>query len=167
MAKKTAKDLQVIGTARKPNKSDLRRRGITGLPDPSPEVTLRRAEFESAQAELRARTECFGDAIPVSFLRTEIDARKDDLDDKGLWECERDESGRCEDVAAGINGGGGCDGEKMSMLTARVDVTDAPESSGEPGKKAVRKFRDRSPIQICPYALEREEYRQRIKTGRV
>ena len=34
-------------------------------------------------------------------------------------------------------------------------------------RKDVRNLRDRNPIQLRPYALEREVYRQRVKRGRV
>lgn len=54
MPKATARaELVIVGTARKPNASDLRNRGLAGLPDPSPDVARRRAELE---AELAARS---------------------------------------------------------------------------------------------------------------
>lgn len=61
MPKATPKrDLVIIGTARKPNASDLRNRGLTGLPDPSSDVTRRRAELEAEKAALRAGWDFFG-----------------------------------------------------------------------------------------------------------
>ena len=81
MKKAPKKDLVVIGTARKPNASDLRNRGLSGLPDPSPEVALRRAEFELEQEALRAQVALLQGENELSFLRTKIGVHRSTDDD--------------------------------------------------------------------------------------
>ncbi len=81
MKKAPKKDLVVIGTARKPNASDLRNRGLSGLPDPSPEVALRRAELELEQEALRAQVALLQGENELSFLRTKIGVHRSTDDD--------------------------------------------------------------------------------------
>ena len=169
--------LQVIGTARKPNKSDLRARGLTGLPDPSPEVTLLRAKLESEQAELRAMVGCYETGIPESFVRMDVDVVEiNEVDvcvgneDAGRSNQENNLCTESEGFALQMDenrsrvketgSGSGDDVEKSSMLAASV-----VGGSCEPGK-FVRSLRHRNPIQIHPYALEREGHRQLVKAGR-
>ena len=169
--------LAVIGTARKPNKSDLRARGLTGLPDPSPEVALLRAKLKSEQAELRAMVECWESGVPESFVRNDIDVVEvnevdvaEDDEDVGPLDQEKTlgtESGtfavQVEVTASKVEkkeSGSGDDVEKSTVPAASV-----VDESCEP-RKSVRILRDRNPIQIHPYVLEREGYRQLIKAGR-
>ena len=167
--------LEVVGIARKPNKSDLKARGLTGLPDPSPEVALLRAKLESEQAELRAMVG-YETGIPESFVRADVDvvevngvdagegnedvgrADQENLDTKSEGcALQVDEKGsRVEEKGSGS----GDDVEKSSMLAASV-----VDGSCEPGK-FVRSLRNRNPIQIHPYVLERKGYRQLVKAGR-
>ena len=84
MPQLTQQSLVVIGTARKPNDSDLRDRNLTGLPDPGPDVVLRRAEFEFEQAALRAQVSSHLEhQAPLSFLRTKIDVGRRSSDGDG------------------------------------------------------------------------------------
>ena len=169
--------LQVIGTARKPNKSDLRARGLTGLPDPSPEVALLREKLESEQAELRAMVGCYEIGIPESFVRMDVDVVEVNEVDVGVGNEDVGRSDQEENLGTKSEGftlqvdekgsrveekrsGSGDDVEKSSMLAASV-----ADGSCEPGK-FVRSLRNRNPIQIHPYALEREGYRQLVKAGR-
>ena len=168
---------QVVGTARKPNKSDLRARGITGLPDPSPEVALLRAKLESEQAELRAMVGCYEFGVPVSCVRTEVEVVKvNEVDvaegSKNVGRSDPEEnlgteSEGCavqvDEKGSGVEEkglGSSHDVEKSSVLTSSV-----ADGSCEPAK-FVRNLRDRNPIQIHPYVLERKEYRQLVKAGR-
>ena len=171
MPKPPADDLEVIGIARKPNDSDLSKRDLTGLPDPSREVALRRAQLESEQAELRAKVEYSGVGFPVSFLRTKVGEGQGSKDVSG-WDCETVSSARGDDhQAVETDVGRGKGQEKMMNLTAHADDTEPskPLVDEEPCgfQKGVRKLRDRTPVQIQPYALEREVYRQVIENGRV
>lgn len=162
-------DLEFIGIARKPNESDLRKRGFTGVPDPGPEAALRRAQLESEQAELRAKTEYPEFGFPVSFMRTKIgEGQKND--DIRSWDCEMVSSTGGDDRTVEMDVGYGKGEEKILSLKAHADTA---EPSKPPVvdevcgfQKGVRKLRDRTPIQIQPYALEREVYRQVIKSGR-
>ena len=161
--------LAVIGTARRPNKSDLRARGLTGLPDPSPEVALLRAKLESEQAELRAMVGCYEIGVPESFVRKKIDVIEDN-EDVGPSDQEETSGTESEAIAVQVEEtasnvekkevGSDEDFKKSSMQAATV--VDEP---CEP-RKSVRTLRDRSPIQIHPYVLEREGYRQLVKAGR-
>ncbi len=60
---------------------------------------------------------------------------------------------------------------EVGKATARVEVSDVPESpvadneAGGPGS-AKRSLRNRSPIQLHPYALERKVYHQTVKVRR-
>ena len=165
--------LVVVGTARKPNKSDLRARGLTGLPDPSPEVALLRAKLEAEQLELRA----IDIGVPESFVRYDVDVVM--VSEVDVGEGNKDVKCSDQEVTLGTESeafavqveetarkiekkemGSGDDVKKSSMLAA--PVVDGPLESG----KIVRRLRDRNPIQVHPYALEREEYRKLIKTGR-
>ena len=169
--------LQVIGTARKPNKSDLRARGITGLPDPSPEVALLRAKLESEQAELRAMAGCHEIGVLESCVRTEAEVVKvNEVDvaegdeDVGRSDPEENLGTKSEGSTLQVDekgsgneekdSGSGGDLEKSSMLVASI-----ADGSCEP-RKSVRILRDRNPIQIHPYVLERKGYRQLVKAGR-
>ena len=169
--------LQVVGIARKPNKSDLRARGITGLPDPSPKVALLRAKLESEQAELRAMVGCYEIGVQVSCVRTEAEVVK--VNEVDVAECNEDvgrsdpeenlgtesegfavqvdeKGSKVEEKGLGLNH----DVEKSSVLPSSV-----VDGSCEPGK-FVRNLRERNPIQIHPYVLERKGYRQLVKAGR-
>lgn len=166
MSKAPVDDLEVIGIARKPNEFDQRKRGLAGLPDPGPEVALRRAQLEAEQAELRAKTECSGVGLPVSFLRTKIgEVRGDEV--VRDWDCEKVSSTGDDDRAVEMDVRHGKDGEKILNVNAHADTTEpskppiVDEACGF--QKGVRKLRDRTPIQMQPYALEREVYRQVIK----
>ena len=155
--------LVVVGTARKPNKSDWRARGLAGLPDPGPDVALLRAKLEAEQVGLRA--------IDVGVLESWVRAEGDEVK---VCEVDVGEGGkdvRCPDQDETLLGTESeafavevketaSDSEKSSLLAA--PVFDGPLESG----KIVRRLRERKPIQVHPYALEREEYRKLIKTGR-
>lgn len=170
MPKPPADDLEVIGIARKPNDSDLSKRDLTGLPDPSPEVALRRAQLESEQAELRAKMEYSGLGFPVSFLRMKVGEGQGSKDVSG-WDCETVSSARGDDQAVETDVGRGKGEEKILNLAVHANTTEPSKPSvvEEPCgfQKGVRKLRDRTPIQIQPYALERDVYRQVIENGSV
>lgn len=173
--------LVVIGTERKPNKSDLKARGLRGLPDPSPEVALLRAKLESEQAELRAMVGCYETGIPESFVRMDVDV----VEVNEVEVCEGNEVEVGEgnkDVGCSVQEEKlGLESEEVPMQVAETagkleekelgpcDDADKPSmpvvDGSEPGK-SVRILRDRNPIQIHPYVLEREGYRQLRKAGR-
>ena len=160
----TETDLEIIGTARKPNISDLRERGLIGLPDPDPEVLMRRAKFESEQAYLEMQVKFHEGETPLSFLRTKINAQQSDNDAMGL-NYEKCKSIRKIEVNVEHANGE----EKALNVAARVSI---PEMADSPvvneacvSEKAVRVLRDRNPIQLRPYAVERKMYRQMIATG--
>lgn len=163
-------ELEVIGIARKPNDSDLRKRGLTGLLDPGPEVARRRAQLESEQAELRAKMEYSGVGFPVSFVRTKVGEGRSNEDVRG-WDCETVPSTGIDDRAVEMDVGHGKGEEKILNSTVHADTTEpskppvVDEACGF--QKGVRKLRDRTPIQIQPYALEREVYRQVMKSASV
>ena len=91
--------LVVIGTERKPNKSDLKSRDPTGLPDPGPDVALLRAKLEAEQAELRAMVEYSGIGIPESFVRMDVDVvEADEVDVSG---CDEDVGGLDQEESLG------------------------------------------------------------------
>ena len=169
--------LQVVGIARNPNKHDFRARGITGLRDPGPEVALRRAKFESEQAELKAMVGYCEIGIPESFVRMDVDVVEANEVDVG--ENNEDVGRSHQEETLGTKGEGfalqvdetasmieekgsssGDDVEKSKMLAASV-VDGSCESWN-----SVRSLRARNPIQIHPYVLEREEYRRFLKAGR-
>ena len=162
----TESDLEIIGTVRKPTLSDLRERGLIGLPGPDPDVLIRRAEFESEQANLRARMKWHEGEIAVSFLRTKIDAMESDDDavGSGSEECE---SVRRVEVDVEHDRGN----EKIFNVAGSVGMPNLPDSTVANeacgSEKAVRALRDRNPIQLRPYAVEREIYRHMIATGKV
>ncbi len=161
MKKAPKKDLVVIGTARKPNASDLRNRGLSGLPDPSPEVALRRAEFELEQEALRAQVALLQGENELSFLRTKIGVHRSTDDDA---------SGLDPGIVASKMSGDPHLVE-VGKATARMEVSDLPESpvadneAGGP-ESAKRSLRNRSPIQLHPYELERKVYHQTVKVRR-
>lgn len=169
-------ELVTIGTARKPNKADLRARGLTGLPDPSPEVAVLRAKLESEQAELRELAFCYDNGSPESSARMDVDVvEANEIDEVNLGECNADvkhsdegEKLDAEDEAFMMQLienekalGSGNDVEK-STTPAAASVAD--ESHGP--EKFVRILRNRKPIQVRPYAVERKAYRQSLKAGR-
>ena len=162
----TESDLEIIGTARKPNFSDLRERGIIGLPDPDTEILFRRAEFESEQAELKTQVRYHKGEIAPSFLRTKIDAFESGGDGVGSGSSsEGCESARSAEEHGMVE-------EKFVNIVGSVGMPNLPdtlvaiEACGG-SEKAVRVLRDRSAVQIRPYAVEREMYRQMISTGKV
>ena len=158
MAKMPGSNLEIVGTARKPNNSDLRNRGLTGLPDPSPEVVARRVELDSQQEELKARVAAFQGESRVSFMRTKIDVsqRADDMMMLG-WE-----------MSESTDGGDSVVEEKMPDSTARINPPELPVASKAcESEISVRCLRDRTPIQLHPYTCEREVYRQMSKVGKV
>ena len=180
MPKATPKrDLVIIGTARKPNASDLRNRGLTGLPDPSSDVTRRRAELEAEQAALRAGWDFLEKERELSFLRTVTKKRNGGgggIDGKNL-------DGK-EEVGEGTKGGdegvkvsveeqeeaamGGADTPKPTVRGDSLDQTESPVANNEPGRpqQARRDLRKRNPVQQHPYAVERETYRRAVKVGK-
>ena len=169
MPKQPTIDLEVVGIARRPNKSDLRHRDITGLPDPSPEVEVLRTTLELQQAKLKEKLGCYGYGAPVSFSRMNLGVGEGDEVVEGS-EHDKDiraenrkgmvalsgEDGRSEDVCAGSN----VCVEKSSMPPLSV-VNGLCET-----EKARHNLRNRSPIQIHPYVLEREAYRQVVRAGK-
>ncbi|KAL9134110.1 MAG: hypothetical protein Q9175_004706 [Cornicularia normoerica] len=175
MEKAPKTDLMVIGTARKPNGTDLQTRGLSGLPDTTSSVALRRAEFEADQVALRKQVELLqGGDIPVSFLRTRVggDHQSNNDSDSGS------DGGKVLNSASG-DGAGNVkkelivgDGEQASESTAHID---GPTLAGSivandevcEAQKGVRNLRHRSPIQIHPYAREREAYMKMVKAGRL
>ena len=116
MAKMPGSNLEIVGTARKPNNSDLRHRGLTGLPDPSPEVAARRAELESQQEELKARVATFQGEGRISFMRTKIDVSQgaDEAMRVG-WE-----------MSESTDGGNSVAEEKISNSAARINPPELP-----------------------------------------
>ncbi|KAL9068888.1 MAG: hypothetical protein Q9161_005860 [Pseudevernia consocians] len=174
MAKAPTQTLVIIGTARKPNASDLRDRGLSGLPDPSPEVALRRADLQSEQAALRAEETIFhGEKSFSSSLRTEIGGQRDTNDDISDLDGETGSSILSEDsILVKIEDEDSKGDEGILQSIAHCDIPQLSESAvadDAPGgaQNAIRKLRHRKPIQLHPYALEREVYRQRVKVGRV
>ena len=166
--------LVVIGTERKPNKSDLKARGCSGLPDPGPEVALLRAKLEAEQAELRKMVEYSGIGIPESFVRMDVDVVE--ANDVVVSECdevfgrsdqEKNLGSGSERVAMQVDETAGKPQEKGLSPGDGADKSKIPvvDGSSEAGK-FVRVLRDRNPIQIHPYALEREGYRKFKKAGR-
>lgn len=175
MEKAPKTDLMVIGTARKPNGTDLQTRGLSGLPDTTSSVALRRAEFEADQVALRKQVELLqGGDIPVSFLRTRIGGDHQSSSDGDSGSDGEEGSNSASGDSAGnvkrelIVGGG----EQASESTAHVD---GPTLAGSTvtndevceAQKGVRNLRHRSPIQLHPYAREREAYRMMVKAGRI
>ena len=161
-------ELKVIGTARRPNASDLRERGITGLVlDPGPEIALRRAEFESQQAAWMGWTE---GGFTLSFERTtKIGSREKSGDETGSSDRERDVlSERCDDEVK-VDEKGSKGGKRRGSLTGRNDLLQSLVTDDETGavRKNGRVLRDRSPLQLQPYAREREAYRKMVKGGKV
>ena len=167
----TESDLEIIGTARKPNFSDLRERGLIGLPDPDTEIFFRRAEFESEQAELKTQVRYHKGEIALSFLRTRIDAFESGGDGVGSGSgsgsegCESARSAEVDVEHAMVK-------EKFVNIAGSVVMPNLPDSlvANEAcggSEKAVRVLRDRSAVQIRPYALEHEMYHQMISTGKV
>lgn len=61
--------LDPVGTARRPNASDLKSRNLEGLPDPGPDAVRRREELEREQVALKERVERIHGG--VSFVRGE------------------------------------------------------------------------------------------------
>lgn len=183
MAKTAPKPLVVIGTARKPNLSDLKNRSLSGLPDLGPDVELRRAELEVEQAALRELVVRREDGTACSFLRTKIGGRKGasgvsnfvtdigmrvssgDAEvnvEKAMVEEDEEKEEEEEDTMG--------DDEQIPDPTGCVDVPNQPESAfaneGCEPQTAMSNLRNRSPIQLHPYALEREVYRHTVKAGR-
>lgn len=169
----------VIGIARKPNTSDLRDRHLTGLPDPGPDVTRRRAEFEFEQAALRAQVSRLEGEAPLSFLRTKIEVgRRSDGDghgaaagldrEMGLKSESEDRAGESDQ---GYDIGDTMGDEQIPNSTAQVDIPNEPDlpvaNEVCEARKPRRSLRNRSPIQLHPYALEREVYRRTVKVERV
>ena len=162
--------LVVIGTERKPNKSDLRARNLTGLPDPGPEVAALRAKLESEQTELRALVGCYEIGVPESSVRMDVDVVEVNGDvgrpdrEESLGTRSEEHALQKDEMSVRVEEkelGSGDDVEKSTVLAA--SVADGP---CEP-QKIVRVLRTRHPIQIQPYALERKEYRQSLKAGRL
>ncbi len=163
------KKLKIIGTARRPNASDLRERDLTGLPDPSPEVARRRADLEIEQA---ARVGHFKDDIAVSFMRTKIALRERAEDATGSeWESGCRTRSRDTTAGTGMDEECGRGGETGEELNASVGVADLSDSTATDktcrSEKTMRNLRSRTPIQLRLYALEREVYHQLLRTGRV
>lgn len=165
----TESDLEIIGTARKPNFADLRARGLVGLPDPDPEILFRRAEFESEQAVLKTQVRYHKGENAPSFLRTKIDAFESGSDGVGSGSgSEGCESARSAEVDVEHD----MVEEKFVNMAGSVGMPNLPDSlvANEAcggSEKAVRVLRDRSAVQVRPYAVEREMYRQMISTGKV
>lgn len=173
MTKAPQKYLAVIGTARRPNSADLRDRGLAGLPDPGPDVALRRAELELEQATLKAQVAFWhgGGDFPVSFSRTKID-KYHGSDDGSSSNPETMREDPVVKVEREHIMHDTMDDEQMRKSTADVDKPNLSESVRVADKaceaeEGVRYLRDRKPVQLHPYALEREVYRQRVKDGRV
>lgn len=181
MARTAPNSLVVIGTARKPNSSDLKNRSLSGLSDHCPDVELRRAQFELEQAALRELVILRENGTPVSFLRTRIgighsatESNVSDSDKETCLDTEREDA--AVDVEVEEEEEGGLLGDAMGYCkqiqdsTASVDVPNLPESpvvneACEP-QNAMRKLRNRNPIQLHPYALERDIYCQAVKAGK-
>ena len=146
--------LEVIGTARKPNNSDLRQRGLVGLPDPSPKVAFRRAELELEQAKLKAE------------VRRGPDGGEDE---DVVGESDREAVSGTESSDSALDIGQDCSKveEKSVNPKGHVDVPNVSEPPVVEAQKSVRSFRDRGPIQVHPYALEREMYHQFLKAEKV
>ena len=163
------KKLKIIGTERRPNASDLKERDLTGLPDPSPEVARRRADLEMEQA---ARLRCFKDDIAMSFMRTKIALHKRAEDTTGL-EWESNLSTRSWNTAIGMGrnkerGRGGETGQESNASVGIADLSDLTATDKTcRSEKAARNLRGRTPIQLQPYAFEREVYRELLRTRRV
>ena len=158
-------DLPVIGTLRPPKASDLRERGLNGLPDPDPVVVLLRAKLEMEQAKLNAQVDAYyAEQLASSSLRTEIGTTEaEDLEENG--------------EAVGNSGGIGLESEEgegkelsdTKLSPAPVEPSIMLESlvanQMSNIQKGQRNLRVRNPIQLRPYKLEREGYRQVFKAG--
>ena len=153
--------LEVVGIARKPNKSDLRARGLTGLSDDPecPEVVRIRARLEEGQKGLRDL------GIPESFVRIDGDGggggevdggegKEENLGTKSELQVDDVTGGRVEEEADDV--------EKKSSSRVNSVVGDDGSGKGKTG----RCLRKRNPIQVRPYVLEREGYRRLVKNGR-
>ena len=166
----TESDLEIIGTARKPNFSDLRGRGLIGLPDPDTEILFRRAEFESEQAELKTQVRIHKGGIALSFLRTKTDAFESG---GGVSSGSGSGSEGCESArSAEVDVEHSMVEEQFENIAGSVGMRNLPDSlvANEAcggSEKAVRVLRDRSAVQIRPYAIEREMHRQMMSTGKV
>ena len=157
--------LEVVGIARKPNKHDLKARGLTGLIDDAenPDVVRIRARLEKEQKGLRDI------GVRESFVRIEgdggggkeVDGGEGKEGNAGMKSALRvdDEIGGKVEEEKGWSGSND-DVEKKSSLQANSVVGD--DGSGKLG----RCLRKRNPIQVRPYVLEREGYRRLVKNGR-
>ncbi len=170
-------DLPVIGISRPPKASDLRERGLTGLPDPDPLVVLLRAKLENEQAKLNTQVDAFyAEQQASSSVRTEI----------GSTEAENSEEngeaiGRSGNIAPESEKGEGKEeankditmmGDEQAatkLSPAPVETSIMPESlvanQMSNVQKGQRNLRVRNPIQLRSYGLEHEEYRQMLKAG--
>ena len=106
----TNRELEVVGTARRPSASDLKKRGITGLIDPGPKVALRRAKLESQQAAARMRWT--KNEMTLSHERVKIASRQ-----------RSSETTASDDVRSGLSER--CDG--------KAEMDGEQDSSGENG----------------------------------
>lgn len=94
-------NLEPIGTARRPNASDLILRGLNGLPNPDPNVALRRKDFEAAQVALKAQVRLTQGENKVSFLRTRIGSGEASTEDESENVKENEDENVDDDVRVG------------------------------------------------------------------
>ncbi len=108
----------------------------------------------------------------MSFLRTKIASHERAKDATGS-EWESDLSTRSWNTAIGMGmeqerGRGGETGEELNASVGVADLSDSTATDKTCRfEKAVRNLRGRIPIQLQPYAFEREVYRELLRTGRV
>ncbi len=156
-------DLPVIGTSRPPNASDLRKRGLNGLPDPDPVVVLLRAKLEMEQAKLNAQVDAYyAEQLASSSLRTEIGTTEAEYSEENGEAIEESEHNGLESEE-----GKGKEQTDTKLSPAPVEPSTMPETliANEMSniQKTQRNLRVRNPIQLRPYKLEREGYRQMFK----
>ena len=148
-------NLEVVGTARRPNRSDLKARGLSGLLDTSPDVAVRRAELASQQPE--------DPKVQESYLRTRIgECESTDGATAAGADQKRDSHGEERGRGVMVDDGQGVDATDVSSVLLGSLVANEAFQAG----KTVRSLRDRKPVQLSPYAVEREGYRQAIQIGR-
>ena len=124
--------LPIIGTSRPPNASDLRARGLTGLPDPDHAVVLLRAKLELRQARLKGR---------VRAYHTERMARKG----LGTGRNNNNNFSSKKELSTGSKGGGDADignsgsGDARVAIAGSGDVKDTVEEKDAACVDAVRR----------------------------
>ena len=146
--------LPVIGTSRKPTPTDILNRNLTGLPDPSSAIKLRKAALKNEQQALRTQVDS---AIPVSYLRTRIG--EDSNDESELSSCSDTDSNTTSELSS-------CSDTESNTTSDVASVSEATvardEEVGEV-QKGGWNMRSRTAVQLHPYKREREVYREMVR----